>query len=96
MTALTGWQINGKDLLEAGQRVNNLQRLFNIREGLGKNDGLLLERVLQRPLFGVYQNEDQCIVTDYKVMLKKYYLGRGWDIETGTPTKEKISELKLQ
>lgn len=96
ITALTGWQINGEDLLEAGQRVHNLQRLFNIREGFCKNDDLLPERVLQRPLFGAYKNEDRCIIKDYKGMLEEYYKARGWDTETGTPTNGKISELKLQ
>ena len=96
LSALTGWQINGKDLLKVGERINNLQRLFNIREGFSKKDDLIPERAKQRPLFGLYQNEERCIIKHYEEMLFEYYKARGWDLETGIPTKEKLSELELE
>jgi len=95
LSGLTGWNLNGKNLLKIGERTNNLQRLFNIREGFSKKDDCIPDRAKQRPLFGVYQDEDRCIIKDYKGMLKEYYEARGWNTETGIPTKEKLSELKL-
>jgi len=95
LSALTGWQLGGKDLVKIGERINNLQRLFNIREGFSKKDDSIPDRAKQRPLFGAYQDEDKCIVKDYEGMLKEYYKARGWDTETGIPTKEKLLELKI-
>lgn len=95
LSALTGWQLTGEDLLKVGERVNNLQRLFNFREGLTKKDDIIPERAIQRPLFGAYRNEERCIIKDYQGMLEEYYEARGWNLETGMPTKEKLLELEL-
>ena len=95
LSGLTGWKLTGKDLVKIGERTNNLQRLFNLREGFTKEDDALPDRAKQRPLFGIYQDEDRCIVKNYEEMLKEYYEARRWDIETGIPTKEKLLDLKL-
>lgn len=95
LSALNGWQFDGKDLLKIGERVNNLQRLFNIREGFNKKDDVIPERAKQRPLFGAYQDEDRCVIKDYEGMLEEYYKAREWDIETGKPSKKKLLELEL-
>ena len=60
LSASTGWDIKGRDLLEVGERVLNLQRLFNMREGLSRKDDILPERIKQKPAFGFYEKEDQC------------------------------------
>lgn len=96
LSALTGWQIAGKDLLKIGERVNNLQRLFNIREGISKKDDLIHERVKSIPKFGLYHEENRCAIKDYERMLEEYYLARGWDQETGIPKLDKLRELGLK
>jgi len=96
LSSLTGWNLNGKDLLRIGERTNNLQRLFNTREGFSKKDDLIPERAKQRPLFGAYQDEDRCIIKDYEGMLEEYYKARGWDIKTGIPTEKKIKDLAIK
>ena len=96
LSAFTGWDLKCKNLLQIGERTNNLQRLFNIREGFTRKDDDLPDRAMKRPSFGAYQKEDRCIVKDYEGMLKEYYHERGWDTETGIPTKEKLSELGLK
>ena len=95
LSAITGWNIDGKELLKIGERVVNLQRLFNIREGFRRDDDLLPERMKQKPAFGFYKNEDQCEIKDFEGMLDEYYDARGWDVKTGVPTKEKLLELEL-
>jgi len=95
LSSLTGWNLKGKDLLRIGERTNNLQRLFNTREGFSKKDDSIPDRAKQRPLFGAYKDEDRCIVKDYEGMLKEYYEARGWNTETGIPIKEKLLELGL-
>jgi len=96
LSSFTGWNLKGKDLVRIGERINNLQRLFNAREGFDKKDDSIPDRAKQRPLFGAYQDEDRCIIKDYEGMLKEYYIARGWDVETGIPTKEKLMELELE
>jgi len=96
LSALTGWQLEGKDLVKIGERISNLQRLFNLREGFTKKDDDLPKRAKQRPLFGAYQKEDKCIIKDYEGMLREYYEARGWDNKTGMPKKEKLIELGLE
>lgn len=95
LSSFTGWNLKGKDLVRIGERTNNLQRLFNTREGFSRKDDSIPDRAKQRPLFGAYQDEDRCVVKDYEGMLDEYYEARGWNTETGIPTKEKLLELKI-
>jgi aldehyde:ferredoxin oxidoreductase len=96
LSASTGWDITGRDLLKVGERVLNLQRLFNIREGLSRKDDILPERIKQKPAFGFYEKEDQCAIKDFEGMLDEYYAARRWDIKTGRPSKEKLRELGIE
>jgi aldehyde:ferredoxin oxidoreductase len=96
LSAVTGWNIDGQELLKVGERVINLQRLFNMREGFRRDDDLLPERMKQKPAFGFYKNEDRCAIKDFEGMLDEYYKARGWDVKTGIPTKEKLLELELE
>lgn len=95
LSSFTGWNLKGKDLVRIGERTNNLQRLFNTREGFSRKDDSIPDRAKQRPLFGAYQDEDRCVIKDYEGMLDEYYEARGWNTETGIPTKEKLLELGL-
>lgn len=96
LSALTGWEIDGWELLKVGERVTNLQRLFNMREGFGRNDDLIPERVRKIPSFGIYKDEQRCAIKDYEGMLDEYYEARGWDLITGKPSKDKLRELGLE
>jgi aldehyde:ferredoxin oxidoreductase len=96
LSALTGWEIDGWELLKVGERVTNLQRLFNMREGFGRNDDLIPERVRKIPSFGIYKDEQRCAIKDYEGMLNEYYEARGWDLITGKPSKGKLRELGLE
>lgn len=95
ISALTGWDIDGRELLKISERVINLQRMFNLREGLTAADDQLPERVKAVPAFGKYQTVDEVAVHDLDAMLKEYYRARGWDAVSGAPSKEKLAELHL-
>lgn len=95
ITALTGWEIDGQELLRVSERVINLQRLFNVREGITAKDDQLPERVRAVPAFGKYSKEADCSVHDLDSMLQEYYQVRGWDSTTGAPLPEKLKELRL-
>lgn len=95
VSALTGREIDGKALLKVGERVTNLQRLFNFREGFTKKDDALPVRVRSIPTMGRYQSEPDCAIKDYEGMLEEYYDARGWHAESGAPTETKLKELGL-
>ncbi len=95
IAALTGWDIDGDELLLAGERAINLQRMFNIREGITAKDDFLPERVRSTPEFGKYSTKEESAIHDLGRMLCDYYQARGWDPVTGAPTSEKLEELGL-
>ncbi len=95
LSALTGEEVNGEELLRVGERTLNLQRLFNAREGFSTAQDALPTRVLEMPSFGPFNEEPACAVQDLESMLKEYYAARGWDAETGRPTQAKQEELGL-
>lgn len=94
LSMLTGWNIDGKELLKIGERVYNLERLFNVREGISRKDDDLPQRVKDIPEFGKYADVQESAIKNYDLMLEEYYKARGWD-ENGIPEKEKLDELGL-
>lgn len=95
LSAATGWDIDAHELLEAGERVNNLQRLFNLREGFTAADDNIPERICQVPSFGRYSDNPECAIMDYPGMLADYYQARGWGKE-GVLLPEKAVKLGLE
>lgn len=83
------------DYLEkVGEKMYNLERAFNLREGLGRADDTLPKRMLTEPLHtGDAPGEGQ-IVRHQDAFLDNYYKLRGWTKE-GVPTPEKLKELGL-
>ena len=94
VAAATGWDITVNDLMQAGERIFNLCRAFNIREGITRKDDALPKRFTEALTEGPYKGEAISNQAMGK-MLNYYYEFRGWDKSTGAPTKEKLRELKL-
>jgi aldehyde:ferredoxin oxidoreductase len=95
LTAATGMEMTADEFLRVGERVWNLTRLFNAREGLSRKDDTLPKRILTEPLpSGIAKNQG---LTQKQLdqMLEEYYMLRGWDIKTGVPSKGKLEELNL-
>ena len=91
---ITGWPISADELRQAGERINNVKKLFNIREGWTHEDDTLPERVFTEKLpsgmvAGVGLERE-----DLKMMTKGYYRARGWS-EDGMIPDEKLRELGL-
>jgi aldehyde:ferredoxin oxidoreductase len=93
VNAVTGWNLSWEDFLKIGERIINLQRAFNIRCGFSVNDDTLPPRVLLEPKPEGYAKG--VIWENFEGLLKEHYDLRGWDINTGKPTKEKLQELGL-
>jgi aldehyde:ferredoxin oxidoreductase len=91
---ITGWEMTPDVLQQAGERINNLKKLFNIREGWTRADDTLPPRVLQEKLpsgvvAGVGLTRDEL---DY--MIGGYYRARGWT-EEGLIPASRLAELGL-
>ena len=92
--AATGWDITGEEVQRIGERVVNLERLFIAREGITRRDDTLPKRFLEEPM-PEGSGPSTGSVLELEPMLDEYYRARGWDVETGLPTREKLKELGL-
>ena len=93
--ALTGLKMKAEDVQKAGERVNNIARLFNFRAGFTRADDTLPARLMEEAIPGGPSKGQMISREELNKMLDEYYEARGWDKEKGMPTKEKLSELGL-
>jgi len=91
--ASTGFDTLGsrKKMVLAGERGTNLKRVISIKLGIKREDDCL-PRIVTKALpsggsAGVSLNLEE--------NLRVFYASRGWDWETGAPTKEKLEELGI-
>ncbi|MBN1635362.1 MAG: aldehyde ferredoxin oxidoreductase family protein [Deltaproteobacteria bacterium] len=91
LTTATGIEYDEESVMLAGERIWNLERLFNLKAGLTREDDTLPKRFLDEP---VKTGPSKGEVTDLSKMLPEYYQLRGWDSE-GRPTQTKLKELEL-
>jgi len=96
MGAVTGLSYTDAEVLKVGERVNNLARAFNVREGFGRKDDTLPERLMTEPLQKGASKGRVFSKDDLNLMLDEYYTIRGWELASGIPTKEKLIELGLE
>ncbi len=92
LNSVTGMNISESELRRIGERIFNLQRAYNIREGLTSADDNLPERFTkEKAPDGIPKGH----VVELKEMLKEYYQERGWDEISGYIKKQKLKELNL-
>ena len=108
LSALWGQEIGGEELLTAGERIVNLERLYNVRLGLSRADDRLPSRFTTEPLEVYASARDEAtgevlrpaepvhpgILRDFDAMLDRYYRLRGWNAN-GVPTPETLRRLGL-
>ena len=84
------WSI--EDMLRCGERGWNLKRAINNRMGLTRaNDKLPKAMLMPFPDGG-----SAGYIPEFESMLLAYYEARGWDPDTGKPSREKLIELGMQ
>jgi aldehyde:ferredoxin oxidoreductase len=91
LTAVSGFHYDGDDLMQIGERVYNLERLYNLREGFTDADDSLPRRLLEEP---VVAGPSAGWTVKLAPMLKEYYQFRGWD-KHGVPTQARLKSLGL-
>lgn len=94
LNAVTGFDYTADEIWKVGERVNNLARAFNVREGFTRKDDNFPDRMKEPLKEG--GSKGSCISEEeLNLMLDEYYSARGWTTE-GVPTKEKLLELGLE
>jgi aldehyde:ferredoxin oxidoreductase len=91
LNALTGWKFSPEDLLAAGDRSVNIKRAVSNKLGLTRKHDTIPKICLD----ALDEGATAGVQPDLDGMLKEYYQYRGWDWETGKPSKEKLIELGL-
>jgi aldehyde:ferredoxin oxidoreductase len=95
VNAATGLNITAKDVARAGERLNNVAKLFNIDEGFTRRDDTFPKRILTEPIKAGASKGELISQADLDAMLDEYYAVRGWDKE-GRPTPAKLKELGIK
>lgn len=89
----TGIDMGGYEgFMKIGERIFNLERLFNFKAGLTGKDDTLPKRMLEEPM---PEGPAKGMVVHLNEMLLEYYKLRGWSSQ-GVPTKKKLEELGLK
>lgn len=95
LSAITGVEYDKASFLKAGERIFNLEKIFNYREGFRREDDWLPDRFFE-DAFTVGPKKGAVLDrAKFSDMLTQYYKERGWDPETTKPTEGKLKELGL-
>lgn len=95
-SAATGIEASPADLRLAAERVWNVEKVFNLREGATRKDDRVPERFTRSSVelgVGTFPPVDP---GEVRTLLDGYYEAHGWDRETGEPTRAKLEELGLE
>ena len=89
-SAMTGVPFTSADVLKTGERIYNLERLYNNQAGIGEGSDYLPKRFTTEPstMPGSLGH-----VSELDKMLKDYYEARGWN--NGLVTEAKLKELEI-
>jgi aldehyde:ferredoxin oxidoreductase len=93
-SAVTGWEVSVDELERVGERIVNLERLFNVREGVRRAQDVLPWKVMHEPIPDGPSAGMYCPPDELSAMLDDYYALRGWDTD-GVPTRARLSALGL-
>ena len=88
LSGLLGRDIKRKELYAIGERIFNLERYMNCREGISRSDDTLPRRFLED------SGEKEWAPVELDKMLKKYYQLRGWDAN-GVPLSETLQQFNI-
>jgi aldehyde:ferredoxin oxidoreductase len=94
-SAIMGRHLTVDDLLDVAKRTRTLIRLFNAREGFGRADDTLPNRLFDAPSTQGPSSAETVDRTKFERLLTEYYNLVGWEPRTGIPTAETVAALGL-
>jgi len=89
--AATGLEMSPAQLMEAGERVFNVLKAFNVKAGAKRRDDMPPAWPPDKPL--VMEGKEYGTLDQ---ILNQYYDERGWDVHSGIPTRKKLTALGLE
>jgi aldehyde:ferredoxin oxidoreductase len=92
--AVTGWDVSVDELERVGERIVNLERLFNVREGVRRAADVLPWKVMHEPIPDGPSAGMFCPPGELDTMLDEYYRLRGWTRD-GVPDASRLAHLQL-
>jgi aldehyde:ferredoxin oxidoreductase len=92
--AVTGFDVDVEELERVGERIINLERLFNVREGVRRAQDVLPWKVMHEPIPEGPSAGAYCPPEELSGMLDAYYDLRGWTAD-GVPTAARLAALGL-
>jgi len=99
LAAGTGVERDLDTLYQFAKRIRNLERAYNIRQGMTRDMETLPKRFMDQPIeYSRDTRSDQRNVlksSDFEELKDRYYLLRGWDVATGIPTGETLKRTGL-
>jgi aldehyde:ferredoxin oxidoreductase len=94
LSKATGIEFDPERLMFIGERIHNLARVYNLRNGRTGKDDTLPERFFQEEMIAGLLKGQVMTREFFGELLQKYYAFRRWDDE-GIPTTAKLRELGL-
>ncbi|MFZ5753021.1 MAG: aldehyde ferredoxin oxidoreductase family protein, partial [Bacillota bacterium] len=91
--AAAGWDTSLWEIMKSAERVINMARMFNIREGFTREDDTIPERLFE-PLENGKLQGHAIPREEFQQTVEMYYAFVGWN-EEGVPSKTKLAELEL-
>lgn len=94
--AITGVEQSDEEFAQIGERIFNLEKMFNYREGFTRADDKLPERFFKDA--HTYGKGEGILAkhSEFDEWIEEYYMERGWDIKTSKPSIEKLKQLGLE
>ncbi|MBQ8355079.1 MAG: aldehyde ferredoxin oxidoreductase family protein [Oscillospiraceae bacterium] len=90
LNAACGTEYTPEQVLEIGERIYNIERMFNKAAGMKPEDDRLPKRLLEEP---IPNGPSKGLVSKLHITLPDYYRVRGW--EAAFPTDETLKRLGL-
>ena len=90
LNAATGTNYTAEEVLEIGDRIYNIERMFNKAAGMKPEDDRLPKRLLEEP---IPEGPSKGMLSQLPVTLPQYYEARGW--VNAFPTDETLKKLGL-
>ena len=92
-SALIGKEITVAEVLKIGERVQNMERIYNAREGLTREDDQLPARLIKEPK---PDGPGKGCVVPLEALKDDYYRAMDWDVATGLPGKEIYRQMDIE
>jgi len=95
--SITGLNLTDDEMMLAGERVFNVEKAFNTREGASRKEDTVPVRFFEEPLQGGGPSGGAVVDREkFERILDEYYQARGWHVDTGLPKISKLESLGLQ